>query len=147
MASPQQCLVIGYGNTLRHDDGAGVEVAQAIAAMNLPHVNVITRHQLVPELAALISESRAVIFVDADPSAPNGAELRPIEASSSEQIMAHAPSPGSLLALARDLFGWHPRAWSLSVPAEDFSFGPGLSRRSQAGVRAAISLVMDVVAG
>lgn len=147
MATLLQCLVIGYGNTLRHDDGVGVEVAQAIEAMNLPGVTVITRHQLVPELAAPISESRAVIFVDADPTTTDGPELRPIEASKSAQIMAHAANPHSLLALARELFGWHPKAWLLSVPCEDFRFGVGLSHRSQTGLRAATRLLKEVVAG
>jgi hydrogenase maturation protease len=147
MSAERPCLVIGYGNTLRHDDGVGVEVAEAIAAMKLPGVKVIMRQQLVPELAALISESRAVIFVDADPAANDGAELRPIEASSSNQIMAHAPNPSSLLALARELFGRHPQAWSLAVPVEDFSYGVGLSHRSQVGLRAATKLIQEVVAG
>ena len=145
MEACQPCLVIGYGNTLRRDDGVGVEVAQAIEAMNLPGVTVITRHQLVPELAVPIAESRAVIFVDADPSVTEGPELRPIEASESGQIMAHAANPHSLLALARDVFGGSPKAWSLAVPVEDFSYGVGLSHRSQMGLRAATRLVAEVV--
>lgn len=145
MEPERQCLVIGYGNTLRRDDGVGVEVAQTIAAMKLHGVNVITHQQLVPELAAPISESRAVIFVDADPNAKNEAALKPIEASSSVEIMAHAPNPGSLLALARELFGRHPRAWSLAVPAEDFGYGIGLSPRSQLAVRAAAKLIQELV--
>lgn len=147
MTVRQPCLVIGYGNTLRHDDGVGVEVAQAIDAMNLPGVKVITRHQLVPELAAPISESGAVIFVDADPTAAAGPELRPIEASASGQIMAHAANPHSLLTLARDVFGGNPSAWCLAVPVEDFSFGAGLSDRSRQGLRAAVQIVQDFVAG
>ena len=146
MSGPQPYLVIGYGNTLRHDDGVGVKVAQAIDDMNLPGVKVITRHQLVPELAAPISESRAVIFVDADPMVVAAPELRPIEASTSNPIMAHAANPHSLVALAKDLFGWHPKAWSLAVPVEDFSFGVGLSHRSQMGLHAATRLIREIVA-
>lgn len=143
----QKCLVIGYGNTLRHDDGVGVEVAQAIAAMNLPGVNVITRHQLVPELAAPISEADAVIFVDADVTASGRTKLRPIEAAESSRIMAHAANPQSLLALAKQAFGGHPKAWSLSVPVEDFNFGFGLSHRSQEGLDTAVKLIRETVAG
>lgn len=139
-------LVIGYGNTLRHDDGVGIDVAEAIAAMNLPGVKVIVRQQLAPELAAPISESRCVIFVDADQTVKDGPELRPIEASASGQVMAHAANPHSLLALARELFGRHPKAWLLSVPVEDFRFGVGLSHRSQAGLRAATQLIQEAVA-
>jgi hydrogenase maturation protease len=142
-----QCLIIGYGNTLRRDDGVGIEVAQAIAAMNLPGVNVITRHQLVPELAAPISEADTVIFVDADASATGHPELRPIEPARSGQIMAHAADPRSLLALSKQAFGGSPRAWSLAIPVEDFDFGFGLSHRSQVGLRAAVKLIKQQVAG
>lgn len=147
MSRASQCLVIGYGNTLRHDDGVGVEIAEAIAAMNLPGVEVIARHQLVPELAEPISKSRTVIFVDADPAASAGTALLPIAPSESKQLMAHAANPRSLLALARDVFGGNPKAWSLAVPVEDFSFGFGLSHRSQAGLRSAVQLIQDLVAG
>jgi hydrogenase maturation protease len=142
-----QCLVIGYGNTLRRDDGVGVEVAQTIAAMNLPGVEVVTRHQLVPELAAAISRAQAVIFVDADVTASSQAELRSIEAVRSGQIMAHATSPHSLLALSKEVLGSSPKAWVLSIPVEDFSFGFGLSPRAQEGALAAVKLIRDLVAG
>jgi hydrogenase maturation protease len=142
----KRCLVIGYGNPLRRDDGVGVEVAQAIAAMNLPGVSVITRHQLVPELAAPISEANVVIFVDADITAADETELRPINAGSSRQMMAHAADPHSLLTLSRQVFGGNPRAWSLSVPVEDLGFGFGLSHRSQESLRAAVAIIQRTVA-
>jgi Ni,Fe-hydrogenase maturation factor len=34
--APAGLLVIGYGNTLRRDDGVGPRVADAIAALALP---------------------------------------------------------------------------------------------------------------
>jgi hydrogenase maturation protease len=48
-------LLIGYGNTLRNDDGVGVRIAEIIAEENRPHVQVIATHQLTPELAARYS--------------------------------------------------------------------------------------------
>ncbi len=147
MPALQQCLVIGYGNTLRRDDGVGVEVAQTVASMNLPGVNVITRHQLVPELAEPISKASAVIFVDADVAATRHPELRPIQAAPAGQAFAHAANPRSLLALSRDVFGGNPKAWSLAVPVADFSFGFGLSPRSEKGLRAAVKRIQRFVAG
>lgn len=147
MAAPQQCLVIGYGNTLRRDDGVGVEVAQTIAAMDLPGVNVITRHQLVPELAAPISEADTVIFVDADATAKDEAELRSIEPAPGSRIMAHAADPRSLLALSRQVFGGSPQAWSLAIPVEDFGFGLGLSSRAEGKAKTAVKLIQQLVAG
>ena len=136
-----KCLVIGYGNTLRRDDGVGVEVAQAIEEMNLPCVSVITRHQLVPELAAPISEADAVIFVDAQAGADGKAALHPIEPAQSSQLMAHAADPPSLLALAKQAFGGSPKAWTLAVPVNDFDFGFGLSRHTEKNLRGAVKMI------
>ena len=59
-------LIIGYGNPLRGDDGVGWRVAEAVAAA-LPDgaAEVLTVHQLTPELAELMSRADRVIFIDA----------------------------------------------------------------------------------
>lgn len=57
-------IVIGYGNTLRSDDGAGQKVAEILASWHLPQVRSISVHQLTPELAAPIAEAELAIFVD-----------------------------------------------------------------------------------
>ncbi len=58
-------LVIGYGNDLRCDDGAGRAVADRIEAMALPGVEVRSVQQLAPELALDIACAETVVFVDA----------------------------------------------------------------------------------
>jgi len=138
-------LLIGYGNTLRRDDGVGVLAAETFEELALPGVQVLTRHQLVPELAELISRALTVVFIDADPEASGEVQLRPIEPARTSEILAHAPNPGSLLALYRQLFGRCPKAWTLAVPVEDFGFGDGLSPRARAGVEAAVELLTKFI--
>jgi hydrogenase maturation protease len=138
-------LVIGYGNTLRRDDGVGVKVAEAVAALNLPGVRVITRHQLVPELAEPLARARAAIFVDA--SVVPGArelELRDVVARQGGQILAHAADPRSLLSLAGQIFGHCPPAWSLAIPVADFGFGDGLSPQAESGLAAAVQRITQL---
>jgi hydrogenase maturation protease len=132
-------LVIGYGNTLRRDDGVGPRVAQAVEALQLPGLRAIARHQLAPELAEPISQASGVIFVDADVSGGTAVSLSELEPGDNGQILAHAANPRSLLALARELFGRSPRAWSLAIPVEDLGFGESLSPRAAAGFQAAIN--------
>ena len=60
-----ESLVIGYGNTLRGDDGVGQKVAEVIASLGLSGIRALSCHQLTPELADPISEVRMVVFVDA----------------------------------------------------------------------------------
>ena len=66
-------LVIGYGNTLRTDDGVGRLAAERLADdPRLDGVRVIGRHQLTPELALDVSQAALVVFVDASQSPSGG---------------------------------------------------------------------------
>jgi hydrogenase maturation protease len=121
----------------------GVRAAEAVAELKLPGVRVLTRHQLVPELAEIISQARVAIFVDANANTTNGVELKAIEPAGG-QILAHACDPRSLLALSEQLFGHSPCAWSLAIPAEDFDFGDGLSPRAQEGLRVAMEKIRQL---
>jgi hydrogenase maturation protease len=146
MSDEYEFLVVGYGNTLRRDDGVGVKVAEAVAALNLPGVNVITRHQLVPELASVLSRARAVIFVDAAAAAESDLEPRQVEAGNDGKILAHAADPRSLLALSRQIFGRCPPAWCLAIPVQDFGFGEGLSAQAEAGLEPAVQRIRQLAA-
>lgn len=134
-------LLIGYGNTLRSDDGAGPRVAEAVAALNLPGVEVLVRDLLTPELADPIAKARLVVFVDAAVDAPREVQWRPLLPADSCQIMAHAADPRTLLALARDVFGHAPPAWWLTIPIETIAIGESLSPFAQDGLLIAIERV------
>lgn len=137
-------LVIGYGNTLRSDDGVGPKVIEAIAGLKLPGVQTLSCDLLTPELADPVSRAARVIFVDAAIDAPAEVQLRPLTPADSSQIMAHAADPRTLLALARDVFGHAPQAWWLTIPIENMGIGEQLSGRAQRGVETAISLIQEL---
>ena len=98
-------LVIGYGNTLRQDDGVGPRVAEQVEELGLPGVRTLVAAQLSPEHAEPVSLARGVVFVDAASNASSGMEMRPLAPAGSSQVTTHAAEPATLLALARDLFG------------------------------------------
>lgn len=118
-------LVIGYGNSLRSDDGLGPQIAAAVEAWQRPQVRGLSVHQLVPELAENLARTEAVIFVDAalsrspDPLAVQlfspGAVPLP--------CLGHIYTPELLLALTEQLYGRCPTAWCLQVPAHSLGFG------------------------
>jgi hydrogenase maturation protease len=137
-------LVIGYGNTLRADDGVGPRVAEAVEALKLPGVRTLVCQQLSPEHAEPISHARVVVFVDAAVDAPKEAQLRPLEPNESSQLMAHAADPRTMLALARDVFGHAPRAWWLTTPAVDLGFSETLSPEAQRGVAEAVERIQTI---
>ena len=136
--SPEGLLVIGYGNTLRRDDGVGPGVAEAVAGLALPGVRTLACPLLTPELAEAVSQAHVAIFVDAAVDAPREVQLRTLAPAGSSQVMAHAASPATLLALARDVFGHAPEAWWLTIPVEDLGIGEELSPLARRGFEIAV---------
>ena len=134
-------LVIGYGNTLRRDDGVGPVVAAEVEALHLPGVRTLACQQLTPELADPLSRAGAAVFIDAAVDHPAQVRLRRLDPSGSSQILAHAADPRTILALARDAFGRAPKAWILTIPAKNLGFGEQLSRTAKSGLRKAVRAV------
>src|ERR1017187_9377874 len=71
-----ELLVVGYGNSLRRDDGVGLRVAEAIEALQLPGVRTLTCQLLTPEYADPMARVRRVIFVDAAVDKTDGVHFR-----------------------------------------------------------------------
>lgn len=142
-------LIVGYGNRLRCDDGAGPAVADAIArwveASGLARrVTVIEAHQLLPELAADLAIAAAVLFIDA----AMAADLSPVVAPEpldcsglTAPTIGHGSQPVDLLALAKALYDRAPAAWILPIPVADFSFSDRPSAAGQVAIDAAIAQV------
>jgi hydrogenase maturation protease len=138
---PAGFLVIGYGNTLRGDDGVGPRVAEAVGKLNLPSVRTLICPLLTPELAEPISRAAKVIFVDAAVDAPKEVQWRKLEPNETSQLMAHAADPRTMLALARDVFGHVPEAWWLTIPAVELGFSEELSPAVQRGFAEAVEKI------
>jgi hydrogenase maturation protease len=134
-------LVIGYGNTLRGDDAAGVKAAELIATRH-PEIVCVYYHQLVPELAEQIAESDIVFFIDAqqDITQPNARLVAPgIEAN---QPRTHFISPESLLALSQQLYQHLPaKAYVVGIPASQFAFSEELSAQTESAMYQCVELV------
>ena len=121
-------LLIGYGNDLRSDDGAGIRAATMIAARDLK-TRVITCQQLTPELADDIAAAAQVVFIDAYAADENGARLR-VERLGDGDVgcaQGHRSDPASLLTLASRLNGRAPEAWVVAIPAYCFDAGEAIS--------------------
>ena len=137
-------LVIGYGNTLRGDDGVGPRAAEAVEFLHLPGVQALVCQQLSPEHADPIARARVVIFVDAAVDAPREVQLCKLEPAGTSQLMAHAADPRTMLALARDVFGRAPEAWLLTIPIETLEFSDALSPVAQAGLEQAVREIQNL---
>ncbi len=140
-----ELLVIGYGNSLRRDDGVGPRVAEAIEELQLPGVRTLVCQLLTPEFADQVARARKVIFVDAAVDRTDGVHFRNLEPGPTSQLMAHAADPRTLLALARDVFGHAPAAWWLTVPAINMGFGTDYSPAAERGFHTAVEEIKKLV--
>jgi hydrogenase maturation protease len=137
-------LVIGYGNTLRGDDGAGPYVARTLGELR-PDFRVVEVQQLTPELAVDLAGVDLALFVDARAEDPErGVEVDAV-AEPSGGASSHHVSPGTLVAMAQTLFGRAPRAYVVSLPAYSFDFSEGLSKRSREASDAAVDLIQELI--
>lgn len=137
-------LVLGYGSTLRRDDAAGRVVAEGVAALALPGVEVGVLHQLTPELAASICGRSLVVFVDASVTAGEVC-VEPLDACTSSEVSSHHVGPARLLGFA-SLIGEPPaEAVVVSVPATDLGFGTELSEGARAAAVEAVEVVAALV--
>jgi hydrogenase maturation protease len=123
-------LIIGYGNPLRSDDGFGWQAGRVLAReLAGQETEVITCHQLTPELAEPLSLSRCAVFIDADTEGEPGeihrCDVHPKASASS--AFTHSCSPSGLLASAQVLYGSCPTAILITVTAQSFEFGDSLS--------------------
>lgn len=142
-----QYLIIGYGNSLRSDDGAGQRVAEAVENWNMENLRSIASHQLSPELAEEISRTDVVIFVDAATSEPplETVKLESIAPLADQIISTHYTDPRSLLALAQTLYQVTPVAYWILIPTVNLDFGEHLSSVTAAGVEQALLMIQELI--
>ncbi|MCA9980002.1 MAG: hydrogenase maturation protease, partial [Anaerolineales bacterium] len=114
-------LVVGYGNPLRGDDGAGWRVAELVAD-HKPSLAVVVRqlHQLLPEVAHWLSETeRVAVLVDTAVSntlPPGTIQCREVYPTPFQPTaFSHHLSPSVVLGMAQALYGRAPRTFLLTV--------------------------------
>ena len=134
----RDALVIGFGNPLRGDDGAGHHVIAALLERR-PELACLALHQLALDLAPDAAGSAKVIFVDAAVRV-RSVTVRRIEAGD-RGVASHHLAPEAVLSAAEVLYGARPPAWLVEVPAFALDHGDTLSPGTAAAVREAIAQV------
>jgi hydrogenase maturation protease len=140
-------LVIGYGNPLRSDDGAGWRAAELLSEdPRAAGAQVLAVHQLTPELAEDVSRVGLLVLVDAskEPGTTGSVSTRGLEADPvSDAVFSHHVDPARLLKLSSTLFGQSPRAVQVSIKVTDLEVGTDLS----GPIRDAMPDLVDAVIG
>jgi len=155
-------LVLGYGNTLRSDDGFGPAVASYLQCKVSPvqaestsgcSLEILSEQQLLPEHAEKVAGKSLVIFVDASQTTETGRivclELtRGAEAASqgTDSILPHSFSPATILALADSVYGHSPEAYLYTVGAASLALGEKLSPPVEAAVPKVVEMILSKLA-
>jgi hydrogenase maturation protease len=132
-------LVVGYGNELRGDDAVGPLAARTVASWGLEGVRCLAVHQLTPELVEELAEAEKAIFIDAR-LGTGGTRVEELSAAG-QAPGGHVSDPGGLLALCRVLHERAPKAWLVTVAAENLEAGETLSGGAREGLHHALSQV------
>jgi hydrogenase maturation protease len=153
-------LVIGYGNTLRSDDGVGPTVAARLAAdPRMAGADIREEHQLTPELAVDVSRAALLVLIDAGADeAPGEVSVRWLEtggehsgeagygpAAEPGAAMTHHVDPAGIVGLARELWGTAPPVVMVSIGPESLEVGEGLSEVVERAAARAAEAVVDIV--
>ena len=138
-------LVVGYGNDLRRDDGAGRWVADRIEALQLPGVAVRSMSQLTPELALEVAGREVVVFVDADVDVTELTVRPVVPDATSGKTMTHHGDPATLLAMVPAVGESPARAHLVSIPATDLDMGLEMTPATITAAEQAIERVVDLL--
>lgn len=143
-------LIIAYGNSLREDDGAGLALGKLIAQelrARKANVELITAHQLLPELALEIArdEVDSVVFVDTRAASPDNDDLNvqayPLVIDSPSPSVGHHLNPEAVLVYAHLLYGKQVSAWQVTVPGVNFDHGELFSTIAQSALSTALKIL------
>jgi hydrogenase maturation protease len=141
-------LIVGFGNSLRRDDGLGCLIAEEVERRGYPGVRSIARAQLAPDLAEQVADCELAVFVDARRGETSERlAIEPLQPTSGRYgSLDHAIGPRFLIGLCRVLFGRCPPSLLITVPAADFSFGEELSPLAARGMQQALAAIDELIA-
>ena len=151
--SAADVLVVGYGNDLRSDDGAGRWVADRLEDLALDGVEVRSMSQLTPEVALLAAGRRLVVFVDASVDADSlrltdvvvDAE-RPGGAGDGS-VMTHHGNPASVLEMTAAVGRPPDRVVLVSIPATDLEMGFAFTPPTAVAAERAVAAITELIVG
>uniref|UniRef100_Q01WJ5 Peptidase M52, hydrogen uptake protein n=1 Tax=Solibacter usitatus (strain Ellin6076) TaxID=234267 RepID=Q01WJ5_SOLUE len=140
-------LIIGYGNALRADDGAGYIAAELLRErIHNPAVEVLSMQQLMPELMEPISRAHQVLFIDAAILGRAGSFQRvPLRPAPACSRFTHHATPETLLAGAQSLYGRAPVSLLYTIPGKFFEIGQELTPSVRRAVEALVEELAAVL--
>ena len=147
-----KCLLIGYGNIGRGDDGLGPVIAQQITeseVLSNIDLKVCSLFQLDVALCDDLKSVDLAIFVDARDDDSDEPVIVRKEVVNPQEIMAshssHTCSINGLLNITNNLYGTMPDCFAVLPKAYDFSFKEGLSSGANENAKLASEKIVEII--
>lgn len=143
-------LIIGCGNILRGDDGAGYRLAeQLLTAVPAKSARVLAVHQLTPELALDIASEDIdrVLFLDINRYQHKPVVVRRLSLKAASGSCGHQLSPELLLQMAAALYDHLAKGWLLTIAAEQTDFGGSFSASTTTALPEALTVGLRLTSG
>ena len=147
----KKCLLIGFGNTLRRDDGLGPYIVDSIAVesycgmevrkISIPQIDLILADDLSKVDLALFVDSR----IDDSDDLVKVEHCAPSREPSLCSHTSHSLSIQDLINLTRDLYGRVPESYIVMPKGFDFSLGEDLTSKAKKSAVLAVQTVTDLV--
>lgn len=136
-------LVIGFGNTIRTDDSAGIWIAEQLAALQLSGVVVDIRHQLSLDLLDEFDSFTRLLFIDASVDGEPFRFEKLGNAGVTVPPSAHHLRPEDLLGMYAQLYGKEVAAFFCTIRGENFEFGTELTPSVRVRAEKAVLILAD----
>lgn len=138
-------LVVGYGTAMRGDDAVGWYVADLLALeQRFADVDVLSVHQLTPELAADFASASRVVLIDAaadgdEPGSVHVSDVKPDCAAVG--VFSHHVDAAALVALTDALYGEAPPTTMVTVSLDAVPHEERLSPSVAAAIPDVVAIV------
>lgn len=142
-----KCLIYGYGNPGKQDDGLGVELALMIE--NNEHLSkyadVDYNYQLNIEDALTISKYDLVIFADAALQLDASYELKKIQPAHTISFTTHELSVESILAICKYLYHKKPESYLLAIRGYEWEMGLPMTIKARSNLNEAYTFLIKFI--
>ncbi len=138
---------IGYGNSIRTDDGLGPCIIEQLEKRLGDRANFtfITLHQTDLTLAPMLSVYDHVIFIDADADLENDVIIDNVYPDERSIFSSHVSTIPQLLAIMAALYNASPECRLVRVRGYEFGFGEELTGKGKEAAASAVAAILRFI--
>jgi hydrogenase maturation protease len=150
---PGQVLIIGVGNDIRGDDGAGLAAARLLRKRLSPAISVIELNGDVTGLWDLLRDCELAVIIDAVQPGSQPGTIHRFDASNQplpdehSHRSTHGIGLGSMLELARSQGSFPPKVLVYGIEGESFEHGQALTPQVQVALERLVHLLEEDLRG